>query len=879
MRLPSVPSLSLVDHLNTVYFNRLWNAADDHGRANFEIYKVADRLQTGAVSVNRSVVGLPTTGTVYAVYKAPYGVFGRFITLTENTWMTDSDILSSQGVTVTAYNGSGRICPRGTVYFRYDPFYDIVVIAIKSLYTKQCIGESYPTLYITVNKDTSRNTPVISNLYTVSTSLGSITTPIVVNNAIIDAKANYPHGTVVVVNGFSYDPNHVPTLVHGDIVQITSDPDIVGYTDISVDDSSTGYYSTMYSEYREVLHIDKSLNPNKVIITNDTVDVMVYDPVTNKGLYGIRIDDHAIESITHNDFSISRSALQNYQNTLGAFSVKVRIYVRFPTRPIYLTGDVNHISDLYSLSDTEISKQLVGLSDNQILEWEAAHLEQSEFLNLLYTFNGFSTTQVLGEFISAMGYYDVASVLSQSVRYHTYVGSQLTIAKPARLVGYECRAIVYADGKKLPEDAFTISDYSDSSFLLGFKSNYYITSGTRLGIYVIEKDERTPQIYNPTSGSPSILMDNEDYSLVEIFHYDTPKTIWNGTASVGYKTIQKNIVDYTVTINSDNTVTYQVKPIHYGKNFYLVPKYGITTDTYPLDTTLSNKDAIIVDLKTTDANTNVIPLIGYTTLEVYLNGFKLVENIDYNFKIINGDNDDLLQLLLVVSNQEYLDLSNTGNSIDIVSHGDAVVSEDKGYAINNLLYRKSMPTLWTPSSGRVFVRGKLIEDVTQNGNVLTTGTNVMDGSPYSLIYTLPYSVSKLMDGFSYVDDNNLQTRIDLVLGLTPPVYPDTVVITDQYALYSPFLAKVTNDVHNGLMTITDEPMDDAFLAQFVRYHAISSSDPTVGASNTDIQRMFVTLAAHYTNLTVSDPNQMIRLQRLISLVLTPTLLTIDEVLL
>lgn len=879
MRLPIVPSISLVDHLNTTYFNRLWNASNDRGRANFEIYKVADRLQIGAVSVHRSGVGLPTSDTVYAVYKAPYGVFGRFITLTEKVWMTDSDILANMGVTVSCYNGSGRVCPRGSVNFYYDPFYDEVLIAVGYKYTKQCIGESVPQLYITVDRDTSRATPVISTLYTVSIALGSTTTPSIINQHIIDARLTYPHGTIVMVNGFSYDPNHVPTLVNGDIIQITSDPDIVGYTDITVDDSITGYYSTLYGEYREVLHINKSINPNNTIITNDTIDVMVYDPVTNKGLYGIRIDDHAIESITHNDFSISRSSLQAYQDTLGASSVKARIYVRLATNPIPLTGDVNHIHDLYSFNDIEIVKQLVGLSEHQIVEWEASHLEQSEFLNLLYNFNGFNASQVLSEFISAMGYYDVASTLSQSMKYHTYVGSQLTIEKPARLFGYECRAIVYANGRKVPEDSFVISDYSDTSFLLGFKSSYYITSGTRLGIYVIEKDERTPQIYNPTSSSPSITLANEDYTLVEIFNYTTPKSVWGTTTSKGYKVIEKNIVDYTVTINNDSTVTYQVKPIHYDKSFYLVPKYGMTTDTYSIDTLLTNKQSIILDLKTTDANNQIIPLIAYTTLEVYLNGFKLVENIDYNFNVLEGDNHDTLQVLLVISNQEYLNLSNIGNELEVVSHGDAVVSEDKGYAISNLLYRTSAPTLWTPSSGRVFVRGKLVENVTQTGNILTTGTDVMDGSPYSLIYTLPYSVSKLMTGFSPVDDSNLQTRIDLILGMTPPTYPETVVITDQYTLYSPFLAKVTSDVHDGTMIITDEPMNDSFLAQFVKYHAISSVDPLVGASNTDIVRQFVTLAAHYANLSVSDPNQMIRLQRLISLVLTPSQLSIDEVLL
>jgi hypothetical protein len=878
MRLPSVPSLQLVDHLNTTYFNRLWNATDDHGRANFRLRKAAQRLQVGAVSVNQSVVGLPTTDQVYAVYSTFYSYFGRFITMTENTWMTDVDLFNLYGVSVTAYTSTSRMIPFGTVSFKYDPLYESVLVAIRSVYTTQCTGETYPDIYLTVYKDTTRNTPIVNSLYQISTTFGSTSTPALVTTAIANARTSCPHGTTISVNGFVYDPLHVPTLVVGDIVQINSDPDIVGYYDAIVDDSVTGYYSTMYGEYREVLHIPKSLNPSNIIITNDTVDILIFDVVTNRGLNGNRVNAHAIESITHNDFSISRTSLQDYENTLGASSVKVRMYVRYPTNPIYLTDDVNHISDLYSLSDSEISKQLVSLSSQQIPEWSASHLEQSEFLTLLYQFRGFSTTTALGHFVNAMGYYDVGSVLSDSTRYYSYVGGAETISKPDRLFGYECDAIVYCNGDKVPEASVVISNYSDSQFLLSF-TNTYIPAGARVSLYITEKASRTPVIYRPTSSAPSITMDNEDYSLVEIINYGTPKSVWNATTSKGYKIYTPNLADYTLTKNPNGTATYQVRPVHYGSSFYLVPKYGMNTDQYSLDAFLTSNKPIIIDLKATDSESSIVPLMDYSTIEIYINGKRLIENIDYAISITLGDTNDVLQTLLLVSNQEYLNVGSSGNMLEVVTHGDVVVSKDAGYAISNVMHRTYTPTLWSKSSGRVFVRGKLIELINQSGNILTSSDSLVDGSPYDLTYTVPYGVSKLLSSFTPADDNNLQTRIDHVLGIIPPTYPSTVLISDQYSLYSPFLAQVVSDVSSGTFVIADEPKDDAFLRQFLKYHTLSASDPTIGASNIKIDRRFVTLAAHYVNLGTLTPTQMILTQRLINLVLTPSPLSIVEVLL
>lgn len=878
MRLPSTPSLSLVDNLNTVYFNRLWNADDDHGRANFKIIKVAERLQTGAVSINQSVVGLPTTDMVYSVYKAPYRSFGRFVAMPEYTWITDLYLLTTFGVDVNAYTSSGKMIPSGNIHVRYDPVYSTVLIAIPCIYANKCTGESYPELYMTTFKDTSRTTPTRNTVFVVSESVDSTSTPAIVNQAIITAKNTYPNKTIVTVNGYVYDPNSVPSIVRNDIVEIISDPDIVGYVDIPIDDNVTGYYSTRYEEYREVLHIPKSLNPDNILITNDTLSVVIFDPITNRGIYGHQVDSHAVESITHNDFSMSRSLFQAFQNDLGATSVVARVYVRYPTKPLYLKTDVNHISDLYSLPDSEIIKQLTSLSLKQIPEWFAAHLEQSEFVNLLYQFNGFNTSDILSKFVSALGYYDVASTLGDCTRFYTYTGAEAEIIKPARLYGCKCNVIVYADGRKVPESKIGISDYSDSSFLIGFTADTYVEVGTKIVVYITEADLRIPIPFNPVVGSATIVLPNEDYELVLETTYLNNKTVWGGSTNRGYRTIMRDVPDYVVSRNNNGSYTYLAKPVHYGEQFYLIPKYGMTTQVYPLDQMLTDKKPIIIDLRTSDQNDVLIPLVGYVTLEIYINGYRLINEVDYEIKSVLGPDNAIIQTLLVVSNSDYLDLNNVGNILEVVSHGDIVISEDSGYTVSNRMHRFNTPALWSKSCGRVFAHGRLIENVSESGNVLLSDTAIPDGTTYFLQWCLPYGVSKLLTGLSATSDNVLQTKIDRVLGLVHPSYPSIVLVDHLHALYSPFLAAIVYDVGMGIYQILDDPTDIGFLNQFTKYGIIWHSDPTLGASNLKINRQFVTLAAHYTNYAVSDPVQMFLIQRLITLLLTPSELSIGDVL-
>lgn len=879
MRLPSAPTTAVVDHLNAIYFQQVWNAPREYGRANVQLHKVAERIKTGVVPIGQSVVGLPTTDAVYAVYKTGYRIFNQFIELPEDQWIQASTTLLSKDTYAAVYGVSGRTVPSSKIFLRYIPSRRIVLVAVSVKYTKVCVGESYPDLFLTVYKDITRTTPIVESIYVVGTILNGSTTPAAIMNAVAAAKQACPLGTNVMVNGWVYDPDHVPALVNNDIVQIISDPDVVGVVDVTIDDNATGYYSTLYGEYREILHIPKAINPNNVILTTDALTAVVYDTQTHKGVLGHRVNAHAIESVSHNDFSMGRTALSGFSQSLDAANINVRLHVRIPPHGNILNEDVNHIKDLYALNDSRILTQLLGLDSPQIPEWSAAHLEASDFLKLIYTSEREKLETAIPHFVSAMGYYDVASVLGQQMRYYTYKGAEVKIVKPVRLFGYPCQAIVYIDGEKVPETMYKVTDNGSTTFLLGFTLDSDVAIGDRIAVYICEQGYRTAARFSPTAEIPSITFDSADYTVSEQITYSSPQPVWKKSVTKGYNRSPGGTADYVVTTNSDGSSTFTFRMQHFGKTFYFIPKYGMTTASYNISSQIDNGNPIQLDLTTLDSLGDVIPLMYYETAEVYLNRKRLIEGLDYTLTYVKHSDGSILQNLFILSNNDYLYIAGEDNLIEIAIHGDKVVSEDKGYVIEQHLHREELPMIYSKSSSRVFVRGVLQENITESGNVATVIDPVDNGAPFLMQHMLSFGAAKLMASISAADENNFRSRIEHVLGLIPPDFPDLVVLDHLHALFSPFLAQVVTDVSRGELTLANDPQDINFVKQLKQYKLLADGDPVIGRSNPLIDRRFVTLAAHYVNQPTDDPLQMYLVQRLTTLLLTPSELSILEVLL
>jgi hypothetical protein len=875
MRLPSIPSAAVVEHLNDTYFHTVWNAPREHARANFRLQPLSNRLSLGAVSVNQSVVGLPTTDTVYAVYSVPVSLFGRFVAFPNGVWTKDAAVFTQYAVALLVYTPTGRLMPVGQTWLRYDRTHQRVLVAVDERYVSKCSDQLYPELYATVYRDLTRITPIVTNTYVVGTAPTLATTRAATLQAIADASVRYPNQTTVYVNGWMYLPADVPTLVTGDVVSIVSDPDILGFCTLNVDSNQTGYYSEKFSEYREALHIPKILNPTNMVFTTDTLTMGVFDTVTKRGLYGQRIDAHTLESITHNDFSVSRSILQGYQNTLGAQGVSVRLYVRASALPHSLGDDVNRIQDLYTLSDAEIKLQLAGLSAHQMPEWSAAHLEQSAYLPLLYQTRGYGVSDILATYSAAMGYYDVASTLSQAMHYYTYRGAEVAITKPARLFGIPCQAMVYADGRKIADGDVVMTNESVTIMRLGFKTSAKVALGARIAVYMTDALSRAPVLYQPTEKVPAIILPSEDFVLMVATPVSSAVPVWQGSANVGYRLLPVSPGDYHITPQSDGTVAFEVSPPHYDTTLYAIPQSGMVSQRYDIDSFIANSAPVVTALTMETATGEYLPLMGYNALEVYLNGARLVEDVDYAISQIPDVNGNIFQTLLKVSNSDYF--IDQGNVLEIVTHGDAAVSSNPGYVLSNVLRENYVPPVWSLSCGRAFVNGKLLEKVVSVGNQITSAVPQPDGALYLVEWNMALGAEKLLSGLSATDTLNFADRVSRLLNIAPVTPPATVVVSHLHALYSPYLAQIIHDVWAKTFVIADEVKDDSFLRQFTRYAPLRDADPILG-NNPKLDRRFVTLAAHYINLAVQDPQQMLLIQRLITLALAPAPLSIREVL-
>jgi hypothetical protein len=288
--------------------------------------------------------------------------------------------------------------------------------------------------------------------------------------------------------------------------------------------------------------------------------------------------------------------------------------------------------------------------------------------------------------------------------------------------------------------------------------------------------------------------------------------------------------------------------------------------------------SILIDLRGITVEGQYTPLMAYGAMEVYLNGRRLTERLDYVASPVTDDVGNIVENLLAISCQSYLDLTGGPNVVDVIVHGDAAISSDAGFVVDNTLYRANEPKYWSRSCGRAYVDGKLTDAVTERASSLVSSVPIPDGRPYWIETCAAYGAVKLMGDLSPNDDLTFVRHISEVLGDVPPTYPDQIVLDQQHHVFSPFLAQIACDLGTGQFVIKDDPSVSAFFAQFSAYFPLADRDPTIGADGSRIDRRFVAVSSSYTNSAVIDAQQMILFQRLVDLVSQPSVLTILEAL-
>ena len=355
---------------------------------------------------------LPKLGAKFAVYAVPASFFGS-TQLNIKEWTLFSTYCTDNHLDLQMFTTDGSCLNRGYIYIKQSDQNDCMLLAVESTMYRKLIGDIgkaneaglFPHAddmifgqYFDSDQDadnkvgfgrlSSRQMPHVKSMSTI----GEITLPTGRGTTVKLADASY-----VIKNGKLCVGDYSSLIKANDYIEAVIDEDILGVVDVELKeelcyiDNLTESDKAPTNTKRLLIHIPKALNPEYKLITPDTCGLWVYptEGNTDEGIHLYACDRaDMFHQITHSDFSINTSLLQEIASARGWAGITVRVYVRTHGNSSMFIRDGHYIDFLYNLDDDDIIRMLRGVHEWQMLNdkllfWKADYLEDSKYADAL----------------------------------------------------------------------------------------------------------------------------------------------------------------------------------------------------------------------------------------------------------------------------------------------------------------------------------------------------------------------------------------------------------------------------------------------------------------------------------------------------------------
>ena len=446
------------DFLGDYCSRTIWNEPQKEYRHNIKLSLQKTRPQINVWSMSNESVVLPD-GSQYFVYTAPLGHFAG-LDVRSSDWQTVTALLSNTRIQLRVHDSTGKRLFSDKVFLRSSSVdKNLILIAIDTKMLDKCVDTNEKDIYIGVYFDSDYPNDININCYIANN----------MNKNDIITKANV--ATYVFKNGFAIRDLVVDDIAVGDYVEVIKDNNIVEtFTmDLSVDGDARMYISHD-GQSKYIIHVPKEKNPDNRIVSHDTCDFLIFPRNLNDsrklGRFFHRAQGNEKSSfiqLTHNDFGVPTSLVDEFRGFLGTDEVILYGYIRYHERKVNVDGvvkdrvlvrDKNYLDFLYQLSDEQILDFLeqsktkrcpacgtenpssasvcintscgkkFSTSIDNIPFWSAAYLEESNFIDILKDTSVQQLEHSLDFYTEALGYVNTASLLSKRIfRYTGLSGS------------------------------------------------------------------------------------------------------------------------------------------------------------------------------------------------------------------------------------------------------------------------------------------------------------------------------------------------------------------------------------------------------------------------------------------------------------------------
>lgn len=757
--------------------------------------------------------GLPTQREDYHVYAIGQNSPAR-LNLQQQTgqWIPLRDLVNSNSLVGDVYTAQGLMLARSLVWVQLtDDLNYLVAIKFQTNTVDLDATPVYLRLYSNAYYNSTRSNASATNVVTNGALVRVSTDALNIQREYHDHRALGVGFAYAFVNG-RYVNDWLPSQIKvGDTVAFVYDRSIFQVLDLKLDDLQQ-YTSELDGLRKYLLHPPKG---RQVIDYRDDIDIwLIHKHPTNgrvNGVYYHRNNEKAVRMITHRDYGIPTSFVQDYiqanpgwQDTRNLY---IRIHFRHSGYERPLVDEHNRIKELYKLSDAEIVRAMIGL-DSTVPEWTVNSLEQSNYARIMRSYHSEISSAMV---VDAYGYNAMAKLVADG---------------PIRLT----------DGRaKLPVGLWydsTIYEYDSQGILVHWRNHnggeyyYPVNQSTTMvegivGIGGLEADV-------VLGTAPVQLNSNESYRF-----YVSPVD-GNGISRQEWVDVTDDSTKYTVS--PSGLATWLIDSTSHigivkGNSHFL--SYDLELPEY------DNVYRFSVNYTQIQGNVLYIPP---GKLDIWMNGKALIENHDY---YVVWPQIVIVNKAFLRSGSQSLTIRATGFCEPDLSR---ILSTQVGYvkhgtvSVNSVYDLRDDKVIRCIAGGRTFHRSDLdfAEDKRHIGL-----PGLREGDPYVIEDVHPpirgitaYDTYVLLKRSQQTDkrvSDYLSTK------LPEPTVEAPVIIPELFHLYSPTAAKLLFDIQNGFLVPSSPDAPESEVASKMQpYLWMLEYDPCVK----DVDLEFVNIHPH-----------------------------------
>lgn len=759
----------------------VWCTPDQDFQHVYQVARITRDLgMIRTVAVEWQTLLLPTQTDVYHVFSIGQ-IHPRLLGLgtKQKVWISVAELMKSEGVTMTLYHKDGFQFPREQAYVMVMGDRNIILAlrqtqVLKGRYLKPLYVRFYTNAYYGSLRSDGHSEAVYVQGYTHWGTTQDLVTFQQKRNNYRDKVGQ----TLTFLNGLYVDDVQPNRILAGDEAEFTYDATMRRKIVVKIKDLPT-FDSTLDLKRKFLIYRNKA-NADAWIDYRDDLDFYLVKRETNgrfSGVYYHRNQEDSVRMVTHNSYSIPVSYIQAYVQDHDVWTdindLELHIFVRESGYRRPLVFEHNRLHELYKLTDRQITEAMLGL-ESTVPNWRAEALENSWYTALMRVYEGQINNQMVE---NAYGYNAI---------------TQLVVPTPQKVDLMAGTRFV-----KLPLGFFgtsTALEFDQSGKLLGHQvhngGEYYNPINPKTRMIEMRRGIGSKSINVIHGLAPRTLDNRYNYRL-----YKTTKL----AGVVTNKWVEAvDGVDYLV---SGNQITWALDGntwqglIKYDGDFVL---YQTKLD---MDSGIYQFTINALEQRSREVYSEGALTIPPRRLSLWLNGYGLIENIDYyvNWPVVVVTNKEYL----IDGNQDLVVMAEGFCQSDMTTEPQA----DVGFVEYGLLSMNKTTNLRDDKNVRIMVGGlakhrddvRFVEDYPD----LLEGGRLVNGRPYqideivnSLDQYTP-SDTYLLRSKSKVVDQCVETYMG---GKRPqPTLPGITPIPDRYRVYSPFVARLVDDLDRGVI--------------------------------------------------------------------------------